>query len=127
MNAVTNRLVALATATLMAMPALPALAQEPTESATIVEGLWCGAGLLRGATLELSQDLMRFNGTLRYRDRARTVRGDIEGTTLRTFTEKAGALVLELQGARLRIQEAGGNLALARGQSFVRANGGGCA
>ncbi len=118
----------------LALAGAPALAQgdEPSESARparaeSVGGLWCGAGLLRGATLELSQHLFKFNGTLRYRDRSRSVRGSIEGSTLRTFSEKAGELVLEVEGSRMRIESAGGNLALAIGQSFVRAGGGGCA
>lgn len=117
------------------MAAAPSLAQddEPLPVAARparaenVGGLWCGAGLLRGASLELSQQRYKFNGTLRYRDRSRNVRGSIEGSTLRTFTEKAGELVLEVEGSRMRIESAGGNLALAVGQSFVRARGDDCA
>ena len=129
-SAATLKLVSVAIAVVLALPALPASAQDDVpvmEVAANFEGLWCGTGLLRGGSLELSQHRRKFEGMLRYRNRERVVKGDIEGSVLRTFTEKAGELVLELEGARLRIQEAGGNLALARGQSFVRANGSGCA
>ncbi|MBC7601851.1 MAG: hypothetical protein H7255_04220 [Ramlibacter sp.] len=128
------QLMSLAVAAALAVTSIPALAQNDSpdevsahDSPAQVEGLWCGSGLLSGASLELSQHRKKFDGTLRYRNRERLVRGDIEGSFLRTFSEKAGELVLVLQGTRLRIHEAGGNLALARGQSFVRATSGGCA
>ncbi|MDP3619484.1 MAG: class I SAM-dependent methyltransferase, partial [Ramlibacter sp.] len=91
-----------------------------------VAGLWCGAGLLRGASLELTQQFQRFEGTLRHRKRARTLKGTVEGSTLRSVTEKAGELVLEVNGSQMRLVAAGGPLALAQGQSFTRAGPQGC-
>ncbi|MDB5940812.1 MAG: hypothetical protein JWQ13_378 [Ramlibacter sp.] len=94
-----------------------------------VEGRWCGAGLLRGTSLALTQRHQEFEGTLVRGDRTRNVDGRIEGTTLRTSAAssgRAGELVLQVQGDRLRIVAAGGPLALAQGMSFVRANGSGC-
>ena len=94
-----------------------------------VEGQWCGAGLLRGTSLALTQRYQEFEGKLVRGDRIRNVDGRIEGTTLRTSAAsagRAGELVLELQGERLRIVTAGGPLALAQGMSFLRANGPGC-
>ncbi|MRD47889.1 hypothetical protein GHT07_11415 [Caenimonas koreensis DSM 17982] len=133
MNALKSKLLNAALAAAVAFSAIPAQAQIETalheathESPALFEGLWCGTGLLRGGSLELSQHRAKFEGMLRYRNRERPVKGDIEGRILRTFTEKAGELVLELQGAQLRIQQAGGNLVLARGQSFVRASAGSC-
>lgn len=94
-----------------------------------VEGQWCGAGLLRGTGLNLVQRHQEFEGTLVRGDRTRKVDGRIEGATLRTSREssgRAGELVLELQGEKLRIVAAGGPLALAQGMSFFRASGPGC-
>ena len=94
-----------------------------------VEGQWCGAGLLRGTSLALTQRYQEFEGKLVRGDRIRNVDGRIEGATLRTSAAsagRAGALVLELQGDRLRIVTAGGPLALAQGMSFLRAGGPAC-
>ncbi len=68
-----------------------------------VSGLWCGEGLLREASLQLAQHQQEFDGTLMHRQRSRHVEGSIEGNTLRTMAGKAGELVLQLQGGRLRI------------------------
>ncbi len=91
-----------------------------------VDGLWCGVGLLRGASLELTQQFQRFEGTLRHRNRARALKGTVEGSTLRSVTEKAGELVLEVNGPQMRLVAAGGPLALAQGQSFTRTGPQGC-
>ncbi|MES2631774.1 MAG: class I SAM-dependent methyltransferase [Pseudomonadota bacterium] len=91
-----------------------------------VAGLWCGAGLLRGASLELAQKFQRFEGTLRHRNRARELKGTVEGSTLRSLTEKAGELVLEVSGSQMRLVAAAGPLTLAQGQSFTRAGPEGC-
>ena len=94
-----------------------------------VEGLWCGAGFLRGTSLTLIQRYQEFEGTLARGERRRNVDGRIEGTTLRTSREssgRAGELVLEVQGDLLRIITAGGPLTLAQGMAFRRASGGGC-
>lgn len=91
-----------------------------------VEGLWCGSGLLRGSSLQLTQHYQEFEGALRFRERSRPVQGRIEGRMLRTPGGRAGELVLEAQQEQLRIVQAGGPLALAAGQSFVRAKGADC-
>lgn len=91
-----------------------------------VEGLWCGAGLLRGTSLQLSQHYQAFEGSLRFRERSRPLQGRIEGRTLRTPGGRAGELVLEFEEGRLRIGQAAGPLALARGRSFNRAKGPDC-
>lgn len=94
-----------------------------------VAGLWCGAGFLRGTSLTLSQRFQEFEGTLVRGDRTRQVDGRIEGATLRTSREsagRAGELVLQLAGERLRIVTAGGPLTPIQGMAFVRASGAGC-
>ncbi|MEO8655396.1 MAG: hypothetical protein ABI409_14820 [Ramlibacter sp.] len=91
-----------------------------------VSGLWCGEGLLREASLQLAQHRQEFDGTLMHRQRSRHVEGSIEGNTLRTMAGKAGELVLQLQGGRLRIVTAAGPLALAQGMGFRRAAGERC-
>ena len=94
-----------------------------------VDGLWCGAGLLRGTALTLTQRYQEFEGMLVRGERSRKVDGRIEGTTLRTSREssgRAGELVLEVQGDMLRIITAGGPLTLAQGMSFRRTSGAGC-
>ncbi|HSH92040.1 MAG TPA: methyltransferase domain-containing protein [Ramlibacter sp.] len=91
-----------------------------------VDGLWCGAGMLRGSSVRLNQRYQEFDGTLMYRKRTRALTGRIDGATLRSVTERAGELVLQLADGQLRIAAAGGPLALAKGQSFVRATAAGC-
>ena len=94
-----------------------------------VEGLWCGAGFLRGTTLALTQRFQEFEGILARGERKRNVDGRIEGDMLHTSREsagRAGELVLQLEGERLRIVTAGGPLRPTQGMSFLRANGAGC-
>ena len=111
-----NRSIVLAAAALaLAGAAAPASARDD------FGGLWCGAGFIRGATLELSQRQREFDGVLRYRKLRRDVSGTVEGPRIRAFNDQVGELVLELRGPHLRIAQAGGTLALAVGQSFVRA------
>jgi SAM-dependent methyltransferase len=94
-----------------------------------VQGTWCGDGLLRGFTLNLTQRYQEFEATLVRGERKRTIEGRIEGSMLRASREREGRvveMVLELQGDQLRIVSADGPLALARGQGFRRASGAGC-
>ncbi|MES2414847.1 MAG: methyltransferase domain-containing protein [Pseudomonadota bacterium] len=91
-----------------------------------VEGLWCGAGLFRGASIRLTQKYQNFEGTLAFRDRTRELNGTIHGTELRTPAGSNGELVLQATGDALRIASAQGNLALAQGQSFQRSSGTSC-
>ena len=91
-----------------------------------VDGLWCGAGLFRGASIRLTQKYQHFDGTLAWRDRTRELKGQINGTELRTPAGNNGELVLQASDQTLRIESAQGNLALAQGQSFQRATGSSC-
>jgi hypothetical protein len=91
-----------------------------------VQGLWCGAGLLRGTSLQLTQRYQEFEGTLAHRQRNRQLEGRIAGATLRVLGGRAGELVLQADGDELQIAAAGGPLALAQGQLFKRAAAGNC-
>ena len=91
-----------------------------------VDGLWCAAGLLRGASLALTQKYQNFEGVLAWRDRTRGLLGVINGSELRVPAGSSGELVLQAAGEALTITAAQGNLALARGQSFTRSLGATC-
>jgi hypothetical protein len=91
-----------------------------------VDGLWCGSGLLHEFSLRLAQHSHDVSGTLRRRDRVRELTGSVQGNVVRTQSTKVGALVLELQGDSLRIVDGEGQLALARGMAFTRAQGESC-
>ena len=91
-----------------------------------VDGLWCAAGLLKGASIRLTQKYQTFEGVLAWRDRTRPVAGTINGTELRVPAGNSGELVLHAIGNTLRITSAKGGMALAQGQSFTRATGATC-
>jgi SAM-dependent methyltransferase len=91
-----------------------------------VEGLWCAAGLLRGASIRLTQKYQAFEGVLGWRDRTRDLAGTINGTELRVPAGNSGELVLQVLENTLRITTAQGNLALVQGQNFTRAAGASC-
>ena len=91
-----------------------------------VAGLWCAAGLLRGASIALTQKYQAFEGTLGWRGRTRDLAGVIKGTELHVPAGSSGELVLQVADNVLRIVSAQGNLALAQGQSFARAAGASC-
>jgi len=91
-----------------------------------VDGLWCAAGLLRGASIRLTQKYQTFEGTLGWRDRTRELAGTINGTELRVPAGSSGELVLQVAANTLLIIAAQGNLALAQGQTFTRATGDSC-
>lgn len=129
MNGTALRVLMIASLTIA--PALHAQQEQSTDatSQARVEGHWCGRGLLRGTTLNLTRRLDQFEGTLVRGDRVRSVDGSIEGSTLRTSPAsagRAGELVLEVQGDHLRIVTAGGPLSLAQGMSFFRGADSGC-
>ena len=86
-----------------------------------VDSLWCAAGLLRGASITLTQKYQTFEGVLGWRDRTRKLAGTINGTELRVPAGNNGELVLQAAGNALTISMAQGNLALAQGQTFTRA------
>jgi SAM-dependent methyltransferase len=91
-----------------------------------VDGLWCAGGLLRGASITLTQTFQNFSGTLAWRERTRALAGSISGSELRTPAGSSGDLVLQAEGDALRISAAQGNMALAQGASFTRASGASC-
>ncbi|GAB3470686.1 hypothetical protein GCM10011496_04330 [Polaromonas eurypsychrophila] len=91
-----------------------------------VDGLWCASGLLRGASITLTQTYQNFSGTLAWRDRTRELAGTISGSELRTPAGSSGELVLQATGDELRIASAQGNMALVQGASFRRASGATC-
>ncbi len=91
-----------------------------------VDGLWCAGGLLRGASIKLTQKYQTFTGTLAWRDRTRELAGTINGAELRTPAGSSGELVLQATDNTLRITSAQGNMALAQGQTFSRAAGASC-
>ena len=91
-----------------------------------VEGLCCAAGLLRGASIRLTQKYQAFEGLLAWRDRTRDLVGTVNGTALRVPAGSNGELVLQASDNTLRITTAQGNLALVQGQTFTRATGASC-
>jgi len=91
-----------------------------------VDGLWCAAGLLRGANIRLSQKYQNFVGVLGWRDRTRSLVGSISGTELRVPAGNSGELVLQADGDTLTITTGPGELALLQGQGFTRATGASC-
>ena len=91
-----------------------------------VDGLWCAAGLLKGASIRLTQKYQTFEGVLAWRDRTRNLVGTINGAELRVPAGNSGELVLQAAGNTLRISSAQGNLALAQGQTFTRATSATC-
>ena len=91
-----------------------------------VDGLWCATGLLRGASIRLTQRYQTFEGVLAWRDRTRDLVGTINGTELRVPAGNNGELVLQATDHTLRITTAQGNLALVQGQIFTRTTGASC-
>lgn len=91
-----------------------------------VDGLWCAAGLLRGANIRLLQKYQSFEGVLGWRDRTRSLVGSISGSALRVPAGKAGELVLQAAGDTLTITTGPGELALLQGQSFTRTSAASC-
>ena len=91
-----------------------------------VDGLWCAAGLLRGASIRLTQRYQTFEGVLAWRDRTRDLKGVISGSEMRVSAGGSGELVLQAAGDALTINAAQGKLALVQGQTFTRAVGAAC-
>jgi hypothetical protein len=91
-----------------------------------VGGLWCGAGLLGGFTLEIAQQSQDFEAKLIRNGKVREITGHLEGATLHTDPQRDQTMELLARGNELRITDATGKLALARGQFFTRAVDGSC-
>ena len=91
-----------------------------------IDGLWCAAGLVRGASIRLTQTYQRFEGVLGWRDRTRNLMGSINGTELRVPAGNNGELVLQAVGDALTITTGPGDFALLQGQRFTRASAVSC-
>jgi hypothetical protein len=113
---------------LRAQTAAPAPAEQVAarHAPTMVGGVWCGAGLLGGFTLEIAQQYQKFEAKLIRKGRVREITGHLEGATLHTDPQRDHTMELLARGDELRITDATGQLALARGQFFTRAVGGSC-
>lgn len=91
-----------------------------------VGGLWCGAGLLTGFSLEIAQQYQDIEARLIRKGRVREITGHMEGATLFANAQHDHSMELRAVDNELRIVAATGQLALARGQFFIRAAGGSC-
>ncbi len=92
-----------------------------------VQGVWCGAGNLRGATLRLTQKHQVIDGALDLRERSRALVGQVAGTEVRAVAGRRGELLLQTRGDKeLRVTASRGELALPTGHGFERAAGGNC-
>jgi hypothetical protein len=91
-----------------------------------VGGLWCGAGLLQGFSLDIHQQFQDLEAKLVRKNRVRQITGRVEGTRVVTDPQRDHTMELLAQGNELRITAATGVLALAKGQAFTRAVGGSC-
>ena len=118
---------ALAAVAAQAGPSLPGQ-QVALRQGTManVDGLWCGAGLLRDFTLEIAQQYQNVQGRLIRKARVREITGHVEGALVKTDPQRDHTMELLAQGDELRIVGATGMLALAKGQFFTRAAGASC-
>jgi len=122
-------LVALSSMPLALRAGPPSASEQVTlrqETTANVGGLWCGAGLLHEFTLEIVQQLQNVQGRLTRKARVREITGHVEGALVKTDPLRNETMDLLAQGDELRVVDATGLLALARGQSFTRAAGGSC-
>lgn len=104
----------------------PVQARPVRQGFAIVDGLWCGAGLLREFTLEIAQQYERIEAKLVRKGRVREITGHVEGPLLKADPQRDHTMELLAQGNELRIVAGTGMLALAKGQAFTRAVGGSC-
>lgn len=112
--------------------AAPARAQSEEQVAVqragfaSVGGLWCGAGLLQGFSLEIAQHAQNLQGRLMRKQRVREITGHVEGARVITDAQRDHTMELLAEGDQLRIVTGTGVLALTAGQTFTRAPGGSC-
>jgi SAM-dependent methyltransferase len=88
-----------------------------------VDGLWCGAGSARDASLRLTQNFQELEAELKRAETAQVFRGRLEGATLRAVDEPGLAFGMQLEGDRLKVTSARGALASLKGAAFRRASG----
>jgi len=92
-----------------------------------VGGLWCGAGLLTGFTLDIAQQYQQIDAKLIRKGRVRReITGHMDGAMLRTDPQRDHTMELVAAGNELRIVNGTGQLAIAKGQFFTRAIGASC-
>lgn len=108
-----------------AAPAASAVALRQPGFA-VVDGLWCGAGLLREFSLEIAQQYQKVQAKLVRKGRVRELTGHVEGSLVKADPQRDHTMELLAQDNELRIVAATGMLALAKGQGFTRAVGGSC-
>ncbi|RYZ00273.1 MAG: class I SAM-dependent methyltransferase [Comamonadaceae bacterium] len=90
-----------------------------------VDGLWCGSGVARASSLQVTQRFQDFQARIVAPGGMRELAGRIRGTQLQAGP--AGeALSLEASGDTLRVSGASGPLASLQGQAFSRARSGAC-
>jgi hypothetical protein len=128
-----SRLLALACAVLALGAPLASRAAPPEEQVAArsagfasIGGLWCGAGLLHEFSLDIAQRMQNVEGKLARKGRVREITGHVEGSLVKVDPQRDHSMELRVQGDELRIVAATGMLALATGQSFMRAAGGSC-
>jgi hypothetical protein len=105
------------------------LATEPVSlrhAPATVDGLWCGAGLLTGFTLDIAQQYQRIEARLIRKGRVREITGHMDGPLLRTDPQRDHTMELLAAGNELRIIDGTGALAMTKGQFFTRAAGASC-
>jgi SAM-dependent methyltransferase len=86
-----------------------------------VDGLWCGAGPARNASLRLAQNFQQLEGELNRADTAQAFRARLDGATLRAMDEPGLAVGMQLEGEQLRVTSARGALGSLKGGTFRRA------
>lgn len=111
---------------LASQAALAAAEQQVALRSATVGGLWCGAGLLAGFSLDIAQQYQRLQARLVRKNRVREITGRVEGSRVITDPHRDHTMELVALGNELRIVDATGKLALTKGLSFTRAVGGSC-
>ncbi len=92
-----------------------------------VQGLWCGAGAMRGVSMNMDQRYQEVKIKLRAMGRERDYQGKITGSVANVPTSGGDtAMSFELQGDRLRIVAARESLAMLKDGVLTRAVGGAC-
>lgn len=82
-----------------------------------IEGAWCGAGKLRGATLRIDGKFQQFRATLTQGAAVQSFDGRIDGPLAKSVD---GDLTLEADNEHLRARRAQGPFAAMRGADFTR-------
>jgi len=87
-----------------------------------VDGMWCGTGKYKGASLRIAQAFQKFTGTLADAAGEREVAGRITGSILRA----PPGLTMTFDGAKLKATYTTGKYSAMRGATFARPRGQTC-